>query len=268
LEYVINPVAATFKDVLTPGWRKPREEKTVLSDMDLSRQSKMEAAKEYLNTMGKKYKLEAEAEKASHKLAENDYSLFEKFVESLGEKDLGNLSVFSPNVSSAIAQDWVNTMKDYGRGLAVGGKAEAAKQVYDLVQYAYAQQKQYEQQYEAIGKLVLLIPAIIATGGTYAAYQKLTAKNYAPLRRALVDINSLFIDPSQPLNDEQYGKMIYLVHMLKKRAEKELPLKKNLRADFIGDLEKIESPELSVASKRAVIEDMFKKYSFLGLIQK
>ena len=263
-EYFINPVTATLQDAITPGWRKPREEKTVLFDIDLARQSKREAAKNYLSEMGKKYELEAEAGNAVQRLAENDYSLYDKFVEILGEKDL-TVARTAPIISS---QDWVNRMKDYGRGLAIGGKAEAAKQIYDLVQYAYAQQKQYEQQYEAIGKLVLLIPAIVATGGLYTAYQKLTAKNYGPLRRALVDINSLFIDPSQQLNDEQYGKMIYLVHMLKKRAEKELPLKKNLRADFIGDLEKIESPDLSVVSKRAVIEDMFKKYSFLGLIQK
>lgn len=114
-----------------------------------------------------------------------------------------------------------------------------------------------------IGKIAFITPALLFGWATYTGYQKLTEKNYAPLRRALIDINSLFVDPSQPLTDEQQGKMIYLVHALKKRAEKELPTKKNVRADFIHDLERIESPEFNVAAKRAMVEDMFKKYPFL-----
>lgn len=285
-EYVIDPVTATIKDVLTPGWRKSsEEEKAILPHVDLSLKTKKELTLEYLDQMGEKYKLQEDAQKIKNLLTDQDnlsqkdskitkealaaqgYSLYERFVEKIGEKELADFSLFRPNVSMANTKDWINSMKDYARGLIIAGKLEAAQQLYDLAKYAYAQQKQYEKQYEAIGKLVLLIPAALATGGIYTAYKKLTEKNYGPLRRALVDINYLFIDPLQPLNDEQYGKMIYLVHMLKKRAEKELPLKKNLRADFIADLEKIESPDLSVASKRAVIEDMFKKYTFLGLIQ-
>ena len=122
-----------------------------------------------------------------------------------------------------------------------------------------------QRQYAAVGKLVLLIPAALAGGVLYTGYQKLTEKNYNPLRRALVDVNSLFVDPAKQLSDEEYGKMLYLTHMLKKRAIKELPTKKNIRADFTQDLEKIESQEFSVAAKRAIIEDMFKKYSFLAL---
>jgi len=285
-EYLINPVAATFKDVLTPGWRKSaEEEKTILPHIDLSLKTKKELTLEYVDKMGEKYKLQEDAQTIRDFLINQDqflqndskitkeqltaqaYSLYEKFVEKVGEKELAEFSFLHPNVSVANIKDFVNTMKDYAQGLIVGGKLEAAQQLYDLAKYAYAQKEQYEKQYEAIGKLILLIPAALATGGIYTGYQKLTTKSYGPLRRALVDINSLFIDPSQPLNDEQYGKMIYLVHMLKKRAAKELPVKKNTRADFIADLEKIESPELSVASKRAVIEDMFKKYAFLGLIQ-
>lgn len=114
-----------------------------------------------------------------------------------------------------------------------------------------------------IGKIAFITPALLFGWATYTGYQKLTEKNYTPLRRALIDINSLFVDSSQPLTDEQQGKMIYLVHALKKRAEKELPTKNNLRADFIHDLERIESPEFNVAAKRAMVEDMFKKYPFL-----
>lgn len=117
-----------------------------------------------------------------------------------------------------------------------------------------------------LGKIAVITPALLFGWGVYTGYQKLTEKSYAPFRRALVDINSLLVDVSQPLTDEQQGNMIYLVHTLKKRAEKELPTKNNVRADFIHDLERIQSPEFNVATKRAMVEDMFKKYPFLGFV--
>jgi hypothetical protein len=117
-----------------------------------------------------------------------------------------------------------------------------------------------------IGKIAVITPALLFGWGMYTGYQKLTEKNYAPLRRALIDINSLFVDPSKELTDEQQGKMVYFIHVLKKRAEKELPTKNNVRADFIHDLERIESSEINVAAKRATVEDMFRKYPFLGFV--
>jgi hypothetical protein len=113
-----------------------------------------------------------------------------------------------------------------------------------------------------------LTPAAFVGWLGYNSYKNLTAPVFGPIRRALVDVNSLFVDQSKQLNDEQYGKMTYLLYNLKKRAEKELTQKNNIREDFIHDLERIESKEFNVAAKRAIVEDMFKKYSFLGLIHK
>ena len=39
----------------------------------------------------------------------------------------------------------------------------------------------------------------------------------------------------------------------------------NDRTDFINDLNRIELKEFNVAAKRAIVEDMFRKYSFLKL---
>ena len=122
-----------------------------------------------------------------------------------------------------------------------------------------------KKQYAGIGKIAFLTPTIASAFLAYSGYQKLTAKDYGPLRRALLEINSLFVDQTKPLNDEQYGKMIYLLYNLKRRIRKELSQRGNLQTDFLQDLERIESKEFDSAAKRRIIDDMFRKYSFLGV---
>jgi len=120
-----------------------------------------------------------------------------------------------------------------------------------------------EKQYIGIGKIAVLTPAVLSSWFAHGRYQAFTTKDYSSIRRALIDINSLFVDTAKPLDDESYGKMLYVIYNLKKRAEKDVPLVD--RADFIQDLERIESKEFDVAAKRRIIEDMFRKYSFLKL---
>jgi hypothetical protein len=119
----------------------------------------------------------------------------------------------------------------------------------------------------SVRNITLLAPAtfvgLVGYYGLRNIYQKTTAKNYTAIRRALIDINSLFVDASRPLDDEQYGKMLYLIYDLKKRVMQDIPF--NDCADFINDLERVESKEFNVAAKRAIVDDMFRKYSFLKL---
>ena len=128
-----------------------------------------------------------------------------------------------------------------------------------------------QKQFEGVRNIFLLAPAALLIYGTYhtltRSYKWLTAKNYNPLRRTLVDINSLFVDPTQPLSDEQYGQMIYLIYNLKELAQKTLSGKKSVLEEFMNDLERIASHEYNVVAKRNIIDDMFKKYIFLGMIQ-
>lgn len=125
-----------------------------------------------------------------------------------------------------------------------------------------------EKEIVGLRNIALLAPVAVvggAIGGVgYLGYKKATGKDYAPIRRALVDINSLFVDATRPLDDEQYGKMLYLVFDLKKRAAVDVPLTD--RGDFLNDLNRIESKEFNVAAKRAIVDDMFRKYSFLKLV--
>ena len=110
-------------------------------------------------------------------------------------------------------------------------------------------------------KIAVLTPAILSGWFAYKGYQALSVKDYSDIRRRLVEINSLFIDARKPLDNEQYGKMLYLIYNLKQRAQKTIPVAD--RAAFIEDLEKIELQEFDVAAKRHIVDDMFRKYSFL-----
>ena len=119
-----------------------------------------------------------------------------------------------------------------------------------------------------VGKIAFMTPAIAFAWATYAGYKKLTEKNYSSLRADLAEINDLLVDSSRPLDNEQYGKMLYMIYMLKQRAQKELPEKKNVRQNFIADLERVESRDLDLAAKYRIVDNMYKKYPFLGLIGK
>lgn len=255
---VVAPVEETVKDIVTPGWQNASGVKGAKTTDSYATQ--LELAKKLVREIGDDYGLESEAQKVIQGLDASNYSLFEEFLDTAVDKAKLNLALSAPSKSVKSLQDWLENLKKYGKGVVLHAKLEGAHIA-----------QQYAGQYAAVGRVVLLIPAAIAAGiGGYVGsigIAKLTGKNYAPLRRALVEVNSLFVDASKQLDDEEYGKMIYLIYNLKKRAIKELPRSKNIQADFIHDLERIESQEFNVAAKRAIVEDMFKKYDFLGLIQ-
>jgi hypothetical protein len=240
---IIEPVKGTVEDLLTP--QRMANEGVYETQLKL--------AVNFANEMGAKYHLESEAATAVAALQKNVYSSYREFIENIGKRESLNVSLYSPNKSISNAGAWVDRLADYAQGKLLGGELNIA-----LLQ----------KQSAALWKLLLSIPAIALIGTARAGYYRLTNKSYGHLRTELVEINSLFADTSAELNDEQHGKMIYLIYMLKRQSKKELPTKHNISAQFIEDLEKLESATLNVAAKRAVVEDMFKKYEFLGLIQK
>lgn len=162
---------------------------------------------------------------------------------------LGNSGSFQAFVDS-LASSW-NIKKT----------AEGKTLLYEFLTLQAAGRTQ--KQISGVAKIAVLTPALLSNWFAYRGYQALTLKDYTSIGRALVDINSLFVDATRPLDDEQYGKMLYLVYDLKKRAAKDVPLSD--RVEFINDLNRVESKEFNVAAKRAIVEDMFRKYSFLKL---
>lgn len=113
-------------------------------------------------------------------------------------------------------------------------------------------------------KFAALIPAVGLGFGASKLYNWVTARDYSAVRLALIEINSLFIEAKAPLGDADYGKLIYLLQGLKNKAMRYLPVKENLRDDFLADIAKLESQQFSVETKRRIIKNMFNKYPFLS----
>ncbi len=115
--------------------------------------------------------------------------------------------------------------------------------------------------------VAILAPTVLigCTGinGLYKTYRWATKRNYSPIRIALTDVNSLLIESPMPLDDYDYGKLVYLVYKLRNKARS---LKDALCNEFLADITKLESKRFDVAAKRGIIDNMFNKYAFLGRI--
>ncbi|HLC06948.1 MAG TPA: hypothetical protein VJJ26_02050 [Candidatus Babeliales bacterium] len=259
-EYFISPVKAIGEDIFYPGQISKVDSTTIVPAAAGTHDAVLELTKNFVRDNSATYGIgEDQANEIAMGLDKGDYSGYLKFLEVVKNKE----QLYPHRVLS-----YFSGLGEYGKGIVLFAQLFGAQSLDDIQRFVLNFISAQQKQYAAVGKLVLLTPAIFTGWLAYSGYQKLTAPVFGPIRRALVDVNSLFVDQSKQLTDEQYGKMIYLLYNLKKRAEKELTQKNNIRADFIHDLERIESKEFNVAAKRAIVEDMFKKYSFLGIIQK
>ena len=113
-------------------------------------------------------------------------------------------------------------------------------------------------------QFLTLIPAFGIGLGVNKVYNWMVARDYSSIRLALLDINSLFIESKTPLNDHDYGKLIYLLQGLKKQALRYLT-RGDMLNDFLADIAKLESDKFDVETKRSIINNMFMKYPFLTL---
>jgi hypothetical protein len=108
-----------------------------------------------------------------------------------------------------------------------------------------------------------LIPLIVTCATVTKTYQWATKKNYTPIRLALADVNALLIESTAQLDDHDYGKLVYLICKLRNKAKS---LKHALSSEFLADVAKLESKRYSAQTKRAIVENMFNKYVFLGRV--
>jgi hypothetical protein len=261
---IMEPVKRSIQ-VLFPADKTKQDTDVIISSLARTHDVTLDLAKQFVIDASKKYGID-EVGTITSDMDKRDYGKFQKFLGDIAKReklDSSKVSIFRPTQSVQGIVEWAASQGDYAQGLVylllligVHSTEDIQKFVLELIA---AQKKEFK----AVRDLVLLTPAVFTGWLGYSGYKKFTTKDYSSIRRALVDINSLFVDQTRPLDDEQYGKMMYLVYNLKKRAEKDLPL--NVRADFIHDLEKIELQEFDVAAKRRIVEDMFKKYAFLGL---
>gem|GEM_PF-1598827 len=116
-------------------------------------------------------------------------------------------------------------------------------------------------------KLLTLIPAFGIALGANKVYHWMMQRDLSSVRLALLDVNSLFIESDAPLSDHDYGKLMYLLQVLKIEASRYLTVA-DMRDDFLHDLAKLESNKFDVKKKRGIIKNMFMKYPFLALTVK
>jgi hypothetical protein len=288
-EYVVSPVQKLMAEVfigenIKDTYKKGKlleksqqdNEEKIITSLPTTQQDTLALAKQFVIAESKKYKIKPEDVKKDAKniaditqdMDKGDYASFQKFLEEIASKEKLEVSLWRPFKTVEKAGKFAASRDDYVKGTKflyeLQGLSATAQMEKALLNFITKQQKQFA----GVSKLVLLTPAVLTGVLAYGAYQQLPTKNYSPIRRALLEINSLFVDQSKPIDDERYGKMLYLLYKLKKLAEKDLPSKKNIRAEFLQDLENVESKEFDVAAKRRIIDDMFRKYSFLGAVQK
>jgi ATP synthase regulation protein NCA2 len=173
---------------------------------------------------------------------------------------LAELKIYHQGIS--LAQVINEVIDEYGFVLI--------KKLFQLIAGAEAfaaQKEEVDEQLYIIKNLVILTPAFGMTylgySGVTKGYEWLTARDYVAIRIALAEVNSLFIESPLPLDDHDYGKLVYLLHKLKNKALYLLPTKDKVCERFLKDIAKLESQDFTAETKRLIISNMYNKYPFL-----
>jgi hypothetical protein len=255
-QYIVKPIQDVMQDIFVPGSNKGGP-----AELSLVSEEDIDVAKNSVKTFLSGLKLK------------DDYGYGRQWRGDVYKKDIeGIVDEKTGDIDMAKLQALADTLTGYTdlKSHALATKLWAILRVLQIGRQVGSQMQgqltDIQKQYAGVGKIAFLTPAIFTGLLAYGGYQKFSTRDYSLIRRALLDINSLFVDQTKPLDDESYGKMVYLLYNLKKRAKKDLPQKNNVQDDFLQDLEKVESKEFDVAAKRRIVDDMFKKYSFLGSV--
>lgn len=140
------------------------------------------------------------------------------------------------------------------------------KQIDGLIEQANQLEVQAHDQlrdHELTFMFTALIPLGLTSLGLSRLYQWVTMRNYAPIRLALAEVNSLLIESTDHANHHDYGKLVYLVSKLRYTT---IALHDSLSDEFLSDVAKLESKQYSATTKCSIIQNMFNKYAFLGRV--
>lgn len=131
---------------------------------------------------------------------------------------------------------------------------------------------EFKKQHQLQLALVGLIPMTIALGltgyGVHAGYRWMTTYDYTPIRVLLCDIEDILLRSKIYNNSEElYGELLHKLHRLRNLVKHLVPRENNTQAQFMRQLYQLESVLLSVDDKRAVINIIRERYSFLNAKQ-
>lgn len=132
------------------------------------------------------------------------------------------------------------------------------KRLNDLNDKIYAKERE--------SNLPLKIAAIIpATGLIYGLYKLCgwaRSKNYTPLNVVLCDIEDILIAAGDALSDEAYGKMLYKIHIFKKKANKILGVRNTYYYDLTNHIQFLSDDTKTVQQKKELVSAMRNRYPF------
>ncbi len=98
-------------------------------------------------------------------------------------------------------------------------------------------------------RFTALIPAMVTGWSLYKLtnkfYMRLTRRNYSLLRNIMAQINAMLIEFHGDMNNEYYGKLIYLLHKLKRAALSQIS-QKNIKREFLRDIEMLSWYEYTI----------------------
>ncbi len=116
-------------------------------------------------------------------------------------------------------------------------------------------------------RFTALIPAMVTGWSLYKLtskfYTRLTRRNYGLLRDIVAQVNARLIEFHGDMNNEYYGKLIYLLHKLKRAALSQIS-QKNIKREFLRDIEMLSWYDYTTEEKRLLIDNMRWKYDFLS----
>lgn len=137
--------------------------------------------------------------------------------------------------------------------------------VADLIKGCSQDYYDVKKQTRLIAQLLLLMPVGLATWSFAKVYNWMSTHDYRSLRVSLAEVQSFFIETVSPLSPNDYGKLIFLLHKLKRQAIMHISTRDKLQHDFLVDITKLESTEFDNKTKRLIVENMRSRYPFLSV---
>ncbi|HEB41620.1 MAG TPA: hypothetical protein ENI08_01200, partial [Candidatus Dependentiae bacterium] len=116
-------------------------------------------------------------------------------------------------------------------------------------------------------RFTALIPAMVTGWSLYKLTSKfytwVTRRNYSLLRNIMAQVNAMLIEFRGDMNNECYGNLVYLLHKLKRTALNQIS-QKNIKREFLRDIEMLSWYDYTIEEKRLLIDNMRWKYDFLS----
>jgi len=194
-------------------------------------------------------------------LQNGDTSSYEKFLE------LVNKLTWKGDLNSVA----IDGYKDFFLRKIEIESLELYRKCDGIMEYAqkvvhYANERIYEKDRESNLplKVAAIMPAAGFIYGICKLYGWMRSKNYAPLNAMLCDIENDLIIAGTELSDDVYGKLLYKIHVFKKKIRAMLGIRHVHYRDLVNHIELLSDNTKTVQQKKELIRVMRVQYPFFA----